>query len=112
MTITSPLWLATMFATVSFYWLLPATQRRHFLVLVTAVFLVAADYRAFLLLCLFTASRRGNVASMEWAELDLENAVWHIPATKTKNKRPTSISLCAPALAILTAPGRRPHRLA
>jgi integrase len=38
---------------------------------------------------------------MEWAELDLENAVWHIPATKTKNKRPTSISLCAPALAIL-----------
>ena len=38
---------------------------------------------------------------MEWPEIDLENAVWHIPGSKTKNKRPTTISLCAPALAIL-----------
>ena len=44
----------------------------------------------------------GNIASMEWPEIDLANAVWHIPAAKTKNKRPTSIALCAPALAILT----------
>jgi integrase len=58
-------------------------------------------WQAFFLLCLFTGSRRGNVASMEWAELDLQNAVWHIPGVKTKNKRPTTIALCAPALAIL-----------
>ena len=61
-----------------------------------------AYWQAFFLLCLFTGSRRGNIASMEWPEIDLANAVWHIPAAKTKNKRPTSIALCAPALAILT----------
>ena len=38
---------------------------------------------------------------MEWAEVDLVNGVWHLPAGKTKNKRPASIALCAPALAIL-----------
>jgi integrase len=58
-------------------------------------------WQAFFLLCLFTGSRRGNVASMEWSELDLINSVWHIPASKTKNKRPTSIALCEPAAAIL-----------
>jgi integrase len=77
--------------------LLPAEMERFFRALAAE----DAYWQGFFLLCLFTASRRGNVASMEWAELDLENAVWHIPATKTKNKRPTSISLCAPALAIL-----------
>ena len=60
-----------------------------------------AYWQAFFLLCLFTGSRRGNIASMEWPEIDLANAVWHIPSGKTKNKRPTTISLCAPALAIL-----------
>ena len=65
-------------------------------------------WQAFFLLCLFTGSRRGNVASMEWAEIDLDNAVWHIPSGKTKNKRPTTISLCAPALAIIRT--RAEHR--
>ncbi len=58
-------------------------------------------WQAFFLLCLFTGSRRGNIASMEWAEIDLTNGVWHIPASKTKNKKPASIALCSPALAIL-----------
>jgi integrase len=77
--------------------LLPAEMKAFF----TALAALDAYWQAFFLLCLFTGSRRGNVASMEWAEIDLENAVWHIPQTKTKNKRPTTISLCAPALAIL-----------
>ncbi len=65
-------------------------------------------WQAFFLLCLFTGSRRGNVASMRWEEIDLESAVWHIPQTKTKNKRPASVAICAPALAILTT--RREQR--
>ena len=77
--------------------LLPAEMKAFF----TALAAEDAYWQAFFLLCLFTGSRRGNVASMEWAETDLENTVWHIPQTKTKNKRPTTISLCAPALAIL-----------
>ena len=62
-----------------------------------------AYWQAFFLLCLFTGSRRGNVASMEWAEIDLEDAVWHIPGSKVKNGKPTSIALCLPAVAILKA---------
>ena len=58
-------------------------------------------WQAYFLLCLFTGCRKGNVAAMEWAEVDLENALWHIPATKTKNKRPMTVALCLPALAIL-----------
>ena len=58
-------------------------------------------WQAFFLLCLFTGSRRGNVASMGWAEIDMENGVWHIPGEKTKNKRPAALALCPPAMAIL-----------
>jgi integrase len=58
-------------------------------------------WQAFFLLCLFTGSRRGNVAGMAWSELDMDNAVWHIPAEKCKNKRSTAIALCPPAVAIL-----------
>ena len=61
--------------------LLPSEMEAFFLAL-------AAEepyWQAFFLLCLFTGSRRGNVASMRWEEIDLESAVWHIPQTKTKN---------------------------
>ena len=77
--------------------LLPAEMKAFF----TALAAEDTYWQAFFLLCLFTGSRRGNVAAMEWPEIDLENAIWHIPGSKTKNKRPTTISLCAPALAIL-----------
>ncbi len=58
-------------------------------------------WRNFWLLCLFTGARRGNVASMRWAELDLDAGLWHLPGTKTKNKRPTVVVLPPPAAAIL-----------
>ena len=58
-------------------------------------------WRDFFLTCLFTGSRRGNVGSMRWQEVDLANAMWHLPADKTKNKRPTVIALSPPVLAIL-----------
>ena len=86
--------------------LLPAEMKAFF----TALAAEDVYWQAFFLLCLFTGSRRGNVAAMEWPEIDLENAVWHIPGSKTKNKRPTTISLCAPALAILKDSPRATER--
>jgi integrase len=77
--------------------LLPAEMSAFF----TALAAEDVYWQGFFLLCLFTGSRRGNIASMEWGEVDLEGALWHTPGSKTKNKRPTTISLCAPALAIL-----------
>jgi len=58
-------------------------------------------WQGYFLLCLLTGTRRGNIGAMEWAELDLENALWHVPGSKTKNKRPMTIALSPPALAIL-----------
>ena len=77
--------------------LLPAEMSAFF----TALAAEDVYWQGFFLLCLFTGSRRGNIASMEWGEVDLEGALWHIPGSKTKNKRPNTVSLCAPALAIL-----------
>jgi integrase len=61
------------------------------------------DWRDFWLLVLFTGARRGNVAAMEWAELDLLNGLWHIPAAKTKNKKPAVVVLPPPAVDTLKA---------
>lgn len=43
---------------------------------------------------LYTGQRKGNVFAMEWSELDLDAAVWVIPAEKSKNgkKMPTVLS--------------------
>jgi integrase len=83
--------------------LLPAEMRLFF----TALSAEEEIWRDFFILCLFTGSRRGNVASMRWAEVDLSNATWHIPAEKTKNKRPAAVALSPPAIAVLEK--RRKH---
>ena len=80
-------------------YLLPAEMEAFFRALAKE----DAYWQAFFLLCLFTGARRGNVASMAWAEIDLINGVWQIPASKTKNQQPSALALCEPALAILKA---------
>ncbi len=58
-------------------------------------------YRAVFRLLLLTAQRRSEVAEMVWAELDLDNKLWTLPAARSKNKREHTIPLSEPALAIL-----------
>lgn len=77
--------------------LLPAEMRKFFDSLVA----VGDPWHDFFQLALFTGARRGNVASMAWNEIDLDRTTWTIPASKTKNKKPTVISLSPPAEAIL-----------
>jgi len=38
--------------------------------------------RDFFLVALFTGARRANVLSMAWSDINLTDAVWHIPITK------------------------------
>ena len=45
--------------------------------------------------------RPGELRAAEWLESDLEKAVWSIPATKMKMKRPHKVPLSANALEIL-----------
>lgn len=45
--------------------------------------------------------RPGELRQMEWAEIDLDNAQWNIPAEKMKMKQPHIVPLANQAVAIL-----------
>jgi len=47
------------------------------------------------------AQRPGELRNARWDEFDLEEAVWSIPAEKTKMRKPHNVPLPAPALALL-----------
>jgi integrase len=54
-------------------------------------------------LLVLTGARRDEVAQMEWRELDLERALWTLPASRSKNRREHTIPLSDMALEILRA---------
>jgi integrase len=60
-----------------------------------------ATWRDFWLLCLFSGTRRGNVASMTWAEVDLNAGVWYLAGQKTENGLPVAIALPPPTVNFL-----------
>jgi len=51
--------------------------------------------------------RPGELRKMEWAELDIPNAIWRIPASKMKMKADHLVPLSRQALAILKTMPRR-----
>jgi integrase len=51
---------------------------------------------------LHTMARSNEAAKAEWSEIDLENKLWVIPATRMKMKREHTIPLTKQMLAILT----------
>ena len=55
----------------------------------------------FFRLLIFTGARRGNVASMRWEDIDLDQALWTIPADDAKGKRPIRVPLIRPAVDLL-----------
>jgi len=57
--------------------------------------------RDFILLCLFTGARRGNVCAMRWDQLDLSSKIWTIPSEESKSGKPMSIVLPEAAMEIL-----------
>lgn len=59
------------------------------------------ETRAALELLALTFVRPGELRAAEWAEFDLDAAVWSIPAEKMKMKRPHRVPLAPRALAIL-----------
>ena len=52
-------------------------------------------------LCIWTGARKGNVVSMVWDELNLEQLVWIIPGAKHKNGKPVNVPLVPQAVAII-----------
>lgn len=52
-------------------------------------------------LVLLTGARASEVTELPWSELDLDSAVWILPATRSKNKRPHLVPLVPEAVAML-----------
>lgn len=60
-----------------------------------------ALWAAILRLLLLTGQRRGEVAGMLWAEVDLTANIWTLPGERTKNGKSHTVPLSADALAVL-----------
>jgi integrase len=54
-------------------------------------------------LLLLTAQRRDELAQAPWSEFNLEQGVWEIPGSRTKNGRPHTVHLSREAVAILNS---------
>jgi integrase len=50
---------------------------------------------------ILTAARTGEVLGATWSEVDVEQKVWLIPATRTKQRKPHRVPLSTAALAIV-----------
>jgi integrase len=57
--------------------------------------------RRILRLCLMTGQRVGEVSGMTRAEIDLEKAIWTIPAERSKNKREHVVPLSDTAISVI-----------
>jgi integrase len=68
-----------------------------------AAALVGYPFGLFVRTLLLTGQRRTEVASMRWADVDLEAGTWIIRAQDTKGERKQLVPLAAPTLAILEA---------
>lgn len=60
-------------------------------------------FEPFAKLVILTGQRRGEVAGMQWSELDLPNATWTIPAKRAKNATQHTVPLTPLAVSILSA---------
>ena len=68
---------------------------------------MAEPFGTLLRVLLLTGQRREEVAALPWAELDLAGAIWHLPASRTKNKRASDVPLAEQAVVILEGLMRR-----
>lgn len=58
-------------------------------------------WRSFFMLAMLTGARRGALARMQWADIDLAAATWRIPAEWSKNRRVLTVALATEAVALL-----------
>jgi len=58
-------------------------------------------FEHFFRLLVLTGQRREEVAQMDWSELSRDDAMWILPAARTKNSKPNLVPLSDPAIEIL-----------
>jgi integrase len=64
------------------------------------------DHGRIVRLLTLLGSRRQEVGGMRWSEFDLEAGTWTLPRERSKNNHPHTITLPAPALAIIRSVSR------
>lgn len=79
----------------------PALPYRDVPAFVAALRERVADSARALEIIILTAARSGEVRGMRASEVDLEAAVWTVPAERMKGGRPHRVPLSRPALALL-----------
>lgn len=62
---------------------------------------IGYPFGAVVQLLLLTGQRLGEVSGMRWDELDLDKREWHLPAERTKNRKPHIVPLSAGVLEII-----------
>ncbi len=75
--------------------------------LYTAAGALAEPWGVLVRLLILTGQRRGEVAGMAWAEVNLEAGEWSLPGARTKNGQPHVVPLTAEAVALLRTVKRR-----
>lgn len=60
-----------------------------------------SEFRDYWLVLLLTGARSGNVRSMRWDQIDVEQGVWHVPTSK--NGEPLRVLLVPEVIALLQA---------
>ncbi|MGB8900748.1 MAG: site-specific integrase, partial [Methylocella sp.] len=70
----------------------------------------AGQYGAIVRLLLLTAQRREEVAAMQWSELRLDEGLWSLPASRSKNGRAHDAPLSQATIEILRAQREHPGR--
>jgi integrase len=58
-------------------------------------------WKAFFLVALLTGARKGAVQRMQWTDIDLDAAIWRVPAIWSKNRRVITIALPTEAVTVL-----------
>ncbi len=71
---------------------------------------VPDDFGRIVRLLILTGQRRNEVAAMRWSEIDVQAALWTIPAERMKNKRAHEVPLSGAALDILATIQKRDGR--
>lgn len=69
----------------------------------TAAGKLGTAYGLVIKLLMLTGQRYGEVVNMQWGEIDLSNAVWKLPANRTKNGKAHAVPLSHPVIDILTS---------
>jgi integrase len=64
---------------------------------------VGGPFGALVQLLILTGQRRDEVAQMQWAELDLDQRLWTLPAERVKNNQKHEVPLADSVVAILQA---------